>query len=84
MHTISTRTVLILPVIVAMTACVPSPQDLESEPVKISTPKGTVTCQLYTESRVLWDRAIDFPAAQMSVPEADGYCREEGLRRLNR
>ncbi|EEE37329.1 hypothetical protein RKLH11_1165 [Rhodobacteraceae bacterium KLH11] len=73
-----------VPLLTALSACVPSPQQLETTPVKVQTPKGVVTCQLYSQSRVDWDRAIDFPATKMSVPEADTYCRQEGLRRLNR
>ncbi|WP_170381119.1 hypothetical protein [Ruegeria atlantica] len=71
-----------LPLVAGLTACIPSPEDLETEPVKVQTPKGEVTCQLYRHDRVTWDRAINFPADKMSVPEADGYCRQEGQRRL--
>ncbi len=68
----------------ALSACIPTPEELETTPVKVQTPKGVVTCQLYRPDRVIWDRAIDYPAAKMSVPEADNYCKQEGLRRLNR
>lgn len=74
--------ILMLPVVANLAACIPSPEDLESEPVKVQTPKGEVTCQLYRQDRVTWDRAINFPATKMSVPEADAYCRQEGQRRL--
>ena len=62
--------------------CSITPESLESEPVLIETPTGIVTCQLYTQSRVLWDRAIGRPE-DMSVQEADDVCRAEGIRRLN-
>ncbi len=79
------RTVfLTAPLMAALSACIPSPEELETTPVKVQTPKGVVTCQLYRQDRVSWDRAIDFPATKMSVPEADAYCRQEGQRRLNR
>ncbi|MFY2826639.1 hypothetical protein [Ruegeria sp. MALMAid1280] len=74
--------ILMLPVVASLAACIPSPEDLETEPVKVQTPKGVVTCQLYRHDRVTWDRAIDYPATKMSVPEADAYCRQEGQRRL--
>ncbi|SDW40758.1 hypothetical protein SAMN05444358_101740 [Ruegeria halocynthiae] len=73
-----------VPLMATLTACIPSPEDLETTPVKVQTPKGVVTCQLYRQNRVNWDRAIDFPATKMSVPEADNYCKQEGLRRLKR
>nr|WP_321252949.1 hypothetical protein [uncultured Ruegeria sp.] len=79
----TTKAALVLPVLAAITACVPSPESLETTPVQVQTPKGVVTCQLYTLNRVIWDRAIDYPATKMSVAEADAYCRQEGQRRLN-
>ncbi|KIC44415.1 hypothetical protein RA28_15940 [Ruegeria sp. ANG-S4] len=72
-----------LPLAAVVAGCIPTPESLETTPVQVQTPKGVVTCQLYSQSRVSWDRAIDFPATKMSVPEADGYCRQEGQRRLN-
>lgn len=74
--------VLMLPLIASLAACIPTPEELETTPVKVQTPKGEVTCQLYRHDRVTWDRAINYPANKMSVPEADAYCRQEGLRRL--
>ncbi|WP_037306789.1 hypothetical protein [Ruegeria halocynthiae] len=74
--------ILMLPLVASLAACIPSPEDLETTPVKVQTPKGEVTCQLYRQDRVTWDRAINFPAAKMSVPEADAFCRQEGQRRL--
>ncbi|NOC44666.1 MULTISPECIES: hypothetical protein [Ruegeria] len=77
------KTLLLFPVVaIVTTACIPTPEELETTPVKVQTPKGVVTCQLYRHDRVTWDRAIDFPASKMSVPEADAYCRQEGQRRL--
>ncbi|WP_170769773.1 hypothetical protein [Ruegeria lacuscaerulensis] len=77
-----TKSLLLLPLIAGLAACVPSPEDFETTPVKVQTPKGEVTCQLYRPDRVIWDRAIDFPATKMTVPEADAYCKQEGQRRL--
>ncbi|WP_170760702.1 hypothetical protein [Ruegeria lacuscaerulensis] len=74
--------ILMLLLVASLAACIPSPEDLETTPVKVQTPKGEVTCQLYRQDRVTWDRAINFPATKMSVPEADAYCRQEGQRRL--
>lgn len=62
-----------------MAGCVPSPQNYESEPVVLKTPKGNVTCQLYTPELVIWDRSIDRPYG-MSVETADAICRKEGQR----
>ena len=75
---------VMIPLAGLLTACIPSPEDFETTPVKVQTAKGVVTCQLYRQDRVNWDRAIDFPATKMSVAEADSYCRQEGQRRLNR
>lgn len=82
MNTSLTKTILFVPLLFAVAGCIPSPEDLETTPVKVQTPKGEVTCQLYRQDRVTWDRAINFPATKMSVPEADAYCRQEGQRRL--
>lgn len=72
----------VLSTAILLSACAPDPQSFETEPVDVETELGTVTCQLYTERRVLWDRAIDRPK-NMSVREADNICRAEGLRRKN-
>ncbi|SLN71611.1 hypothetical protein [Ruegeria meonggei] len=82
MKSTTVKLVLTLPVLAVLTACIPSPEDLETTPVKVQTPKGEVTCQLYRQDRVTWDRAINYPATKMTVPEADAYCRQEGQRRL--
>ena len=79
-----TTKLLCLPLLVGLAGCIPTPEDLETTPVKVQTPKGDVTCQLYRQDRVSWDRAIDFPATKMSVKEADSYCIQEGNRRLKR
>jgi type IV pilus biogenesis protein CpaD/CtpE len=62
-----------------LAGCVQSPEAYETTPVKVETPKGIVTCQLYTREIVVWDRAIDRPA-KMGVQEADAICRAEGER----
>ncbi|MAY86427.1 MAG: hypothetical protein CML02_06915 [Pseudooceanicola sp.] len=54
----------------------------ETEPVTLSTTYGTVVCQLYMPSTVLWDEAIAHPEA-MPKAEADRMCRSEGHRRVN-
>lgn len=62
-----------------LTACA-SPEVYESDRVKVETPAGVVTCQLYTQRLVIWDRAIDRPGS-MSVSTADAICINEGERR---
>lgn len=66
--------------LLALAGCVSSPEAYETEPVELTTPKGTVTCQLYTDEIVLWDRAILWPRT-ISAAEADAVCKEEGRRR---
>ena len=63
---------------VLLQGCI-DPKDYESEPVRVETPKGIVTCQLYTLNRVTWDRAIHRPE-NMTVAEADRVCVAEGTR----
>jgi hypothetical protein len=63
----------------ALTGCA-SPRDYETTPVRVDTAAGSVTCQLYTKSQVLWDRAINRPNS-MDVTTADNVCRAEGARR---
>ncbi len=48
-------------------------------PVQVKTPKGVVTCQLYTHEKVLWDEAISAPNG-MTIEEADQICIMEGYR----
>lgn len=62
----------------SLSACI-TPESLETPPVKVKTPKGVVTCQLYSRNRISWDRSIDHPSS-MTVPEADNVCRAEGAR----
>ena len=64
-----------------LAACSPDPRNFETDPVRLETPKGTVTCQLYTDQTVVWDRAIAAPPG-MSIQEADSICVEEGYRRM--
>ena len=45
-----------IPLLAVLTACVPTPEDLETTPVQVQTPQGVVTCQLYRHNRVTWDR----------------------------
>lgn len=61
-----------------MAGCV-SKTAYESNPVQIETPKGMVTCQLYTRDRVQWDESIAVPAG-MTKAEGDAYCIQEGHR----
>lgn len=63
-----------------LVGCDLSPEAYESEPVKVQTQAGIVTCQLYTRELVVWDRAIDRPEG-MSVSTADAICVDEGQRR---
>lgn len=82
MNTSFTKIALTVPLLAMLAGCIPSPEELETAPVKVQTPKGEVTCQLYRPDRVIWDRATNFPATKMSVSEADAYCKQEGQRRL--
>lgn len=66
--------------LLGLSACI-DPVDYESEPVQVKTSKGIVTCQLYRQNTVLWDRAIKAPKG-MSIKEADEVCVKEGKRRL--
>ena len=65
----------------ALTGCI-DPSDYATDPVPVATAQGTVTCQLYTKERVLWDEAIAAPAG-MSITTADKVCQAEGQRRKN-
>lgn len=65
-----------------LTGCVGSPEHHETTPVEVETAQGTVTCQLYTRERVMWDRSINRPNA-MDVKVADEICREAGRRWAN-
>ncbi len=65
-----------------LAGCAIDKRSFESQPVKVKTAQGTVTCQLYTKERVLWDEAIDVPA-HMPISRGDQICREEGYRWKN-
>jgi len=60
-----------------------NPTAYESAPVEVTTDLGVVTCQLYTDDILLWDRSIGRPNA-MTVRRADEICEEEGRRRAGR
>jgi len=62
-----------------LAACTPA--SFETEPVKVETPGGTVTCQLYTKNMLDWDLSIARPDS-MSVEAADSYCRQRGAEML--
>lgn len=68
-------------VLIGLSGCSYDPREHETEPVLVNTPKGIVTCQLYTRDTIVWDRAIDIPQ-NMSIREGDEVCRQEGIRRL--
>lgn len=78
-RTESWRLVLSLTAVLGLSACL-DPRDYETAPVEVATAEGIVTCQLYTQERVIWDRAIGFPRT-ISVKAADKVCQDEGLRR---
>lgn len=65
--------------VMAISGCVRS--SYESTPVVVNTPKGKVTCQLYTAERVQWDEAIAKPES-MSKREADNVCIAKGAKQL--
>ena len=66
--------------VAVLAGCI-DPADYESAPVQVQTAQGVVTCQLYTERQVTWDRAISAPSG-MSIQEANSACIAEGNRRL--
>ena len=70
---------IVLASLVAVSGCVRS--SYESTPVVVKTPKGDVTCQLYTAERVQWDQAIAKPES-MSKREADNICIAKGAKQL--
>ena len=65
----------------ALSACSLDPKSHETAPVQVQTPKGIVTCQLYTEKTTIWDRATAVPAG-MSIKEGDAICKAEGAKGL--
>jgi len=74
------RSLIVLILTVTGLAACASPESYETEPVKVDTPIGVVTCQLYTRDLVVWDRAIDRPET-MTVSTADAICVNEGQQR---
>ncbi len=66
--------------ILVLTGCSIDRTAFETAPVYVVRPEGVVTCQLYTTSRVSWDRAIKVPEG-MLITTGDSVCRTEGLRR---
>ena len=73
---------ILVPVLVGMVLLVGhvDPAIYETQSVTISTDAGVVTCQLYTQQQVIWDRAVSAPPG-MSIETADAFCRQEGERR---
>ena len=53
----------------------------ETAPVTLSSEKGNVICQLYSEDTTLWDEAISVPAG-MSIKTGDALCKNIGERLL--
>ena len=72
--------ILAIAVLTASLAGCIDPQQYEATPVQVSSPQGVVTCQFYTQTYVLWDRAVDFPQT-MTLAQADNICKAEGERR---
>lgn len=70
---------LALAAVMAAAAC--SPKQFETDPVTLDSPQGPVVCQLYTKTRLDWDRAVTHPDA-MPVETADAMCEAEGVRRM--
>ena len=69
--------------VAVLAGCSVDPVKYETTPVKLSTPKGAVICQLYTPRQVIWDEAISIPPG-MTIVEGDQLCKNEGLRRLKK
>jgi len=72
------KTAILLIASLGLTGCI-SPEQFESEPVVLKSKQGPVVCQLYTEERVDWDRAIQWPS-KMDSKVADEMCLAEGIR----
>lgn len=64
--------------LVLLTACIDK-KAFETAPVTLETPQGDVTCQLYTDERVMWDESIAHPQS-MTKEAADKLCWNEGVR----
>jgi len=74
------RLLTMLMAVLVVAACADAKQPWESAPVTVTTDHGPVTCQLYTEKAVLWDRATARPAG-MTDNAANRVCRAEGEMR---
>ncbi|NHF74375.1 hypothetical protein [Paracoccus xiamenensis] len=70
---------LAIAAVATLSACSLNPKDYESAPILADSAMGPVTCQIYTEGQVTWDRSINRPDG-MSVETADNLCRAEGKR----
>lgn len=66
--------------VLVVAACADAKQPWESTPVTVTTDQGPVTCQLYTEKAVLWDRATAHPSG-ITDDTANRVCRAEGEMR---
>lgn len=73
------RFLLLAPLAFVLAACIDK-TEFETDPVKVRSSKGIVTCQLYTKRRLDWDEAIAHPES-MTIEEANAVCIEEGKRR---
>ena len=62
--------------IFTLVGCV-DPVNFETDPVKVSTGKGDVICQLCRLDDVTWDEAISVPAG-MSIKTGDALCKQRG------
>lgn len=74
---VKSLSLLAAPALVA--GCVQDPRQYETPPHTVDVSKGVVTCQLYTQEFVYWDRATQWPSG-MSLDEADEICLEEGRK----
>ena len=67
--------------IFTLVGCI-DPVNFETDPVKVSTGKGDVICQLYRLDDITWDRAISVPAG-MSIKTGDALCKQRGELLIN-
>ncbi|MDO6726023.1 hypothetical protein Q4544_03670 [Cognatishimia sp. 1_MG-2023] len=70
------KTAIVIGFAATLSACDRTPY--ESTPVKVKSESGTVTCQLYTAERVMWDESIAHPES-MTKSDADNICQAKGL-----
>jgi hypothetical protein len=64
----------------SLMGCVPSPREMATAPISIDSPKGKISCQLFSAESTLWDMAISYPKG-VAQKDADEACRAEGKRR---